>query len=828
MAHLYHDLQNAFRLVRKRPGFAGLIVAALAICIGANTAIFTIVNSVLIRPLPFRDPGRLMSVSETLSALMSGPIPFSVPDYEELVRRNRSFEQIGIYRNRHYELSGNVRPERLEGARISASLFPMLGVSPALGRNFTAEEDRDAHRVVILTADLWRSKFRADPSVIGKTIDLDRVPYVIVGIMPAAFSFPLRGPKFNDEPAQVYVPTSFTKDELQGFGNMYNDSVIARLRPGVTVAQARSDVKSVVRQVYQEVYPAELRRANLDLGADLMPYRNEVVGDAEPILLVLLGAVGLLLLIGCADVASLLLTRATSRQREMSIRVALGAARSHLIRQMLMESLVLAFIGGALGLLLSGWATDLLVNAGVFRLPVAAALHADAPVFAFTFALSAATAVLFGLFPALQTSHVDVNEGLREGGRGQTAGRRQGRTLDLMVTAQFALALILLVGAGLLMRSFSRLLATNPGFRPDHILSMSVSLPASAYQTGAEVRSFYERALQSVESVPGVKAAALATSLPLSIDEHDTFSIEGQLPQTLSIPRSAAQIWSMGNFFEAMGIPLEQGRLFDSRDGRNSPPVAIVGQTLANKFWPGQSPIGKRIKWGESDSKDPWMTIVGVVGDVKQGALNQQTEPETYTPYEQVADKDLGSNITGEMRSLKIVARTAIDPAAEAPAIRRRLRVLDPSLPVSEVSTMETVLHNSVQPQRFNTILLGTFAAIAVILAALGIAGVLAYSVAQRVPEMGVRLALGARKTDVLALVIVRGMRMALLGVAIGLACSLAVTRLMSGVLYQSSPYDAGTLVAAALFLCAVGLISILIPARRAAGIDPIQALRAE
>lgn len=828
MKHIAQDFRYALRSIRKRPGFAAVTIAALALCIGANTAIFSIVDSALLHSLPFPDPGRLVGVFEKLSAVMTGPIPFSAPDYEELLQRSHSFQQAGIYQNEHYELSGVTQPERLQGARISASLFPTLGISPALGRNFTKEEDVDRHRVAILSGQLWRSKFGGDPAVIGKAILLDRVPYTVVGVMPDRISFPLRGPAFNDEPAQVYVPISFTKAELEGWGNMYNNSVVARLHPGATLEQARAEVKSIVEQVYREVYPANLRTDNFGLSADVMSFRDEVVGKVEPMLLVLFGAVGLVLLIGCADIASLLLTHAAGRQREMSIRTALGASRSGLIRQVLIESLVLAAIGGGAGLLLSFWATTVLVNIATVNLPLANTSYSSLGVIAFTAVLSAITALLFGMFPALQASRVEVNEGLREGGRGQTAGRRRGRTLNALVIAQFALALVLLVGAGLLARSFSRLLATNPGFRPDHILTMTTSLPPTAYKSGADVRGFYERLQNSLESTPGVKDAAIATSLPLAIGEHREFAIDGQLPQTLNIPRSVAQIWTLGHFFQAMGISLKRGRYFDWRDSRSSMPVAIVSETLAKKFWPGQDPIGKRIKWGDNASKDPWMTIVGVVGDVKQGALDQLTEFETYTPYEQVADSDLAEAIDKEFRSLKVVVLTAVLPERMAPVIEREIHSLDPSLPVTEVSTMDAQLRSSTRSERFNTILLGTFASAALILAALGIAGVLAYSVAQRMSEIGVRVAMGATKADIAKLVLTRGMSMALAGIGIGILCSLAITRVMRSLLYRVSPWDPWTLIGAVLLLSLVGLLSVWVPARRAAAVDPIRALRVE
>jgi putative ABC transport system permease protein len=828
MAHVLDDLRFAMRSMWKRPGFAALVISALAICIGANTAIFSIVDAVLLRQLPFRQPQRLVVVSEELSTVMAGAIPYSAPDYEELKRRNHSFENLGIFHDRHFELSGVKDPERVQGLRMSASLFPTLGIGPAIGRNFTEDEDRKGQKVAILSAELWRSKFGGDPGAIGKSVVLDRVPYEVVGVMPHDMPFPLRGPRFNSEPADVFVPISFTKEEREGFGTMYNHSVIARLRPGVTPTQAEADVRHVAKDLYTSLYPSYLRTIGFRLSAEIAPLREYVTGSVQPILLVLFGAVGFVLLIGCADVASLLLTRGTARKREMSIRVAMGASRGNLITQVFIESITLALIGGAAGVMLASWVTGLLVKACGLDLPLTSAVQLDGRVMLFSAVLSIATAILSGIFPAIQTGHVDVNDALREGGRGQTGSRRQNYTLSAIVTAQFAFALVLLTGAGLLMRSFGKLLETDPGFRPDHVLTMSLSVPASAYQQGSQVRDFFRRVMESVRSVPGIEVAALATSLPLSIDEHRMFSVNGQMPQTLAIPRSVAQIWVKGDFFHAMGIPLKRGRFLDDRDGEHTGAVAVIGETMAKRFWPSGDPIGKQIKWGVAGSASTWMTIVGVVGDVKPEGLDRQTEPETYTPYEQVSDEDLADNLTGEKRSLEVVVRTAADPTAEIEALRERIRAIDPSIPIANVTTMQATLEDSVGSQRFHTILLGSFAGVALLLAALGIAGVLAFSVAQRVPEIGVRLALGAHKSDVLKLVIFRGMRLAVLGAGIGLVCSLFLMRLITGVLYMTSPNDIVTFLFAPAVLCGVALLAVVIPARGAARIDPIQALRVE
>ncbi len=828
MTALLRDVRYALRTLWKRPAFTALAVAALGLCIGANTAIFGVIDAALLKALPYRDAGRLVAISEELPDLMAGPIPFSAPDYRELERRNRSFEALGAYRSKEYELSGLEKPERLQGARISASLFPMLGIAPALGRNFTEQEDRASHRVVILSNALWQSKFGAKRGILGRSIILDRASYTVVGVMPRNIIFPLRGPRFNNDPAAFYVPISFTKDELQGWGTMFNHSVVGRLRPGVTLARANAELNSIAHRLATDIYPPEMRNPAVHFDISAMPFREAVVGNERPMLLLLFGAVGLVLLIGCADVAGLLLTRAAGRDREMSIRTAVGATRGQLISQVLVESLVLAVAGGVLGLILCSWAGGLLVHATGATLPTGSAVHLNTSVLLFTLAISIGTALIFGMAPALRASQVDVRRGMRDGGRGQSAGQVQGRMLDSLVTAQFALALLLLVGAGLLLRSLSHLAATDPGFRPDHIVTLSVSLPCQAYKSGSDVRAFYDRLDRSLATLPGIKAAAMASSTPLHVNEHRTFTIAGQPKTASSLPHKTAHIWVAGDFFRAMGIPLERGRFLDGRDTQKSMPAVVVNETLAREFWRHTNPIGQQIRWGLDTAKDPWMTVVGVVGDVKQGALDEPIEPETYSPWVQVKDEMLADDMTAEFRRMTIVARTANAPSAEAPAIERVIHRLDSSLPVTDVTTMDAELRDSFQAERLQTTLLGGFALAALVLAALGIGGVLAYSVAQRASEIGIRMALGASRGDVLKLILRRGMRLATMGTLIGLAGALPLAGLVSKLLYETSPYDALTFCAVPAFLCAVGLLAVLVPAARAASIDPVRSLRAE
>jgi putative ABC transport system permease protein len=828
MTSLTQEARYAFRTLRKRPGFVFIVVSALALTIGANTAIFSAVHSVLLSPLPFRDPGQLVDVGESLPGFGPGPMPFSAPDYEAFRARTKSFQDLGIYGDHKYELSGIDAPERIQGARVSASLWTTLGVTPLLGRYFTNDEDRGSRPVVLLSYGLWRSRFGADSLILGKGITLDRVRYTVVGVMPDSFVFPLRGPRYNDEPAELYTPISFTKAELEGWGTMFNNSVIGRLRPGVTVGQAQAEATTLMSHIFNELYPPELRQENLHIGSRIVPLRESVVGKVEPILLVLFGAVALVLLIGCADIASLLLTRAAARQREMSIRTALGASRFSLIRQVLIESLLLAITGGALGLIVAAWATTLLVKLSPGNIPLVETIHIDGPVLAFTLGLSVFTALLFGIFPALEASRADVNEGLREGARGQTQGTQRGRVLNALVVAQFALAVVLLVGAGLLLRSFSRLMSTDPGFRADHVLTMTVSLPASSYRTGAQVRGFFERLQEQISRTPGVKAAAVATSLPLDFEEHRIFAIDHESPATVNLAKETAHIWPVGNFFGAMGIPMRSGRAFDAGDGRDAPKVAIVSETFARHYFPGENAVGKRIKWGLETSAAPWLTVVGVAADVKSGAMREPAEPESYAPYEQETDEKLADDVTNEFRSVKIVLRTTGEPEYTTASIRSVMRALDPSLPLADITTMQDAIGDSTRPERFNATIFSIFAAAALVLAALGVAGVLAYSVAQRVAEIGLRMALGAGQGDVLRLFLTKGLGMALLGTAIGLAGSLALTKLLATLLYQTSPYDPWTLIAAPVVLGVVAIVSTLVPAVRASHVDPVEALRSE
>ena len=828
LASIWSDFRYGLRTLRRNPGFTAVAVATLALGIGATTAIFSVVNAVLLQSLPYPDSGRLVEVQEELPQLDFKAGTFSPPDYEDLARENRVFEGIAAYQNRKLELSGVDQPEQVTGARISASLFSVLGRGPSLGRAFTAEEETKRAMLAVLSYGLWQRRFGGVPGVVGKEIVLDRIAYTVVGVMPQGFTFPDHGPQFNNEPADVFIPMSFTPDELQGFGWGYNSSVVARLKPGVTVAEAQAECRLILHR-FESQYPAILQQdPRFELSASVSPLREALTGRVESVLWVLFAAVGMVLLIACANVSNLLLARAEGRQREMAVRTALGAARSRLVRQVLTESLILALGGAGLGLLIAAWGGKALVSIAPVSLPREGGIHPDGTVLGFTLALGVMTALLFGLAPALRASHTDFGEALKEAGRSGTASRGHRRLLGALATGQFALSLVLLTGAGLLVRSLVRLLATDSGFQPERVLSLSTSLPGKGYGTGSQIRAFYQNLLGHVEALPGVRAAAEATVLPLNSLDRRAFTAEMPSEAAGGTPNLIPVVWVLGDYFKTLGIPLVKGRFFDSGDVMSSEQVIIINQTAAQRYWPGQDAVGRRIKWGAVQSPSPWMTVVGVVGDVKNGPLNAPTLPAAYLPYLQVSDSAIEDESFGEYRNLHLMVGTQSDPTALVNSIRAVVAGLDPSLPITNVGTMEQLIHRSTRPQQFNTFLISVFAGLALILAAVGVYGVVSYTTRQRTHEFGIRMALGAERADIVTLGVAKGLALALVGVSIGLAGALALTRFLTGMLYGVKPTDPLTFIAVPFVLTVVALIASYIPARRATKVDPMVALRYE
>ena len=825
MRSILYDTRHAFRLLGRAPLFSALVIGTLALAIGANTAIFSVVNGVLLRSLPYSQPDRLVVLYEGIATVKT-PFGFSAPDLVGFREHARSYDGLAAFRSVEYELSGIDQPERVSAARISASLMDVLGVPPALGRPFTVEEDTGRQPVAILGDGLWRRKFGADREIVGKSVILDRRAYTIVGVMPAHFTFPNRGPALNNIPAEVYVPISFTSVELGAFGSMYNNSVVGRLKPGITVDQARSEASTVAKQVLAEIYPSQLRELGLALKTTVTPLREEVIGNVRRILYVLLAAVGVVLLIACADIACLMLTRAAARGREMAIRTALGAGRARVMRLILIETGVLTLIGGVAGLALAWWGQRALLAAAPVTVPRAGEISFDVRVLAFTLALATAAALICGLLPALESSRRESGSALKEGGRSGTASARQRRIFAGLVTAQFACALVLLAAGGLLIRSFVKLMSTDPGFKTDHVISAAMSVPASSYPGGSDVRTFYGRLLERVRQVPGVTAVGAATDLPLTVRERRSFTIETPPAATASLPRVIANDWVMGQYFDALGVRVVSGRALSDVDTQTSEPVVVVNETLAKRYWPGEDPVGRRVAWGNPRDHGPWMRVVGVIGDVKQAGLAAATEPETWQPWTQVPDQMLGSNIVGIFRGMKLMVRSQVTPSSLVPAIRQEVRALDPALPVTDIQTLDQIVGASAGPQRFNAALLGGFAGVALLLAALGIGGVLAISVSRRTQEIGIRLALGADAGDVVRMVIRQGMTLVLAGLAIGLPCAFAATRLLRTLLFETAPHDVVSFAAATVILCAVALVACAAPALRASRVSPITALR--
>jgi putative ABC transport system permease protein len=824
MRSMLFDLRHGIRALMKAPAFTVVTILTLALAIGANSAIFSLVNSVLLRPPGYHEPERLMLIHEVIPESAVPRFEVSPPDYLDLVQYQRSFSSIGAYRTRMMELSGTADPEQVPGAEVAASVFPVLGVSAARGRVFRAGEDERESNVAVISHGLWMRRF-GGRDVLGEAVVLDRRPYAIVGVMPSSFEFPRRGAAANAEPADVWVPLVFNPFEKQARGMMYNHTVIARLRDGVSPAQAAAETAALAPRI-QENYPAPIRTAfTLTIGTTTL--LEELSGQVRRPLLILLGAVALVLLVACANVANLILSRSVARQREIGVRAALGAGRLRLFQILLGEGLILAACGGALGLGLGYWALRAIPAVLATSLPGLGDVQLDWRVVAFTSALSLGSAAVFSLVPLGAGSRRDLHDLLREGSGRTVGSRRQHRVQGALVVASVALAFTLLVCAGLLVKSFGKLLAVDSGVSADNLLSLQVRLPPAAYGEAARIRSFYRSLEEQLRALPGVRAAALATDLPLDADgERRVFTPERATPRGL--PPSVAVTWVHGPYFRTFGIPLIRGRDFSPDEQRENRNVAIVSRRLADTYWPGQDPVGKRLKWGLPESPAPWQAIVGVAEDVVDGPLGAEPVIHVYVPYTNVPDAALAAPVAGLLRRMVIAINTAQDPWTVAGAARAVIAGLDPALAVSHVQTLAQLERDRSAPQRFSAMVLMGFGAGALLLAAIGLYGVLTFAVSQRRREIGVRLALGAPRAGVMSLVVREGMTLVAVGLALGAVAAIFAGRVLEALLFETSVYDPVTFAAVPLLLSAVAMFASYLPARRAANVDPMIALRAD
>jgi putative ABC transport system permease protein len=819
MTTLWQDLRYGARMLVKKPGFSLIAVVTLALGIGATTAIFSVVDALLLRPIPFKDSDRLVTMWNHYPGLNIAQDWLSPGEYIDIKTQGESFEEVAISAGRSYNLTGGDTPQRIEGAMVSSSLFSLLKLTPAQGRVFLPEDDQEEKPVtVIVSHQLWAERFGSDPDLIGKPITLNGRTATVVGIMPASFSLSkeVMPTVAGIERADAILPLKFDEEDLRDHSSD-NYNVWARLKPGVTVAQAQAELDTIVGRLQQQ-YPGNYP-ANSGFRISVTPLLEQVVGNIRLALLVLLGAVAFVLLIACANVANLLIARAAARQKEFAVRTALGAGRRRLIRQLLTESLLLAIIGGGLGLLIAVWGLEALRALGPGNLPRLAEIGINNQVLAFTFIISLLTGVIFGLAPALKFSRIDLNETLKESGRSSTGGSRGRRIRNTLVVSEIALSLVLLVGAGLLIRSFLGLQRVDPGFSAQDVLSLRLALEGSRYASNDSRSALYRQLWERLEKLPGVESVGGASILPLSPGmSWGGIWVEGHAPAPGETDIQSDQRTASHNYFQTMQIPLLRGRWFNDHDSREAQRVAIIDAGFARRFWPDEDPLGKRLKRGGPDSKAPWMTVVGVVGQVKQYTL--EGDPPRiafYTPHSQ----DPG-------RSMYVVIRASPNQANMISTVTSEIRTTDPDLPVFGVTSMEERMADSLARQRFSMFLLGLFAALALTLAAVGIYGVMAYVVSQRTHEIGIRVALGAERRDVFKLIVGQGLLLALAGVMIGLAAAFCVTRLMEGLLYGVSATDPLTYALIAVLLTGVALAACYIPARRAMKVDPMIALRCE
>ena len=808
-ADILQDLRFAFRTLGNNPGFAIVAVLALALGIGANSAIFSVVNTLLLRPLPYKNAQQLVMIWENAAHLgfsKNTPSPANFLDWQ---KQNTVFEDMAAFAERSFNLTAAGQPERLDGRRVSANLFSLLGMKPIVGRDFVPQDDQPGTKVALLNETLWKGRFGGDPDVVGRAIMLNGESYTVVGVMPGS----VRLPAFGNWRDQVWVPLAFSSAEAADRGDHFLQ-VIGRMKPGVTLDKAQAEMETIAARLAQE-YP----KYNTRIGAVVRPLHEEIVGNMKPALLVLSGAVAFVLLIACANVANLLLARAAVRQKEIALRLALGADRLRLTKQLLVESVMLSLLGGIAGLALAYAGLQLLARFIPQDIAQPGLIGINANVLIFTFAVAIVTGLVFGLVPATQASRFNLSDTLKEGGRGSGAGGPGKRLRRVLVITEVAVSFVLLIGAGLLINSFMHLRNLNPGFRVDHLLVMNVDLAEVKYPDNARRTAFFDEVVRRVRVLPGVHSVAVAGNLPLTYNgDSMSIAVEG-------IPDPPPDQWpdviyrAVGpGYFSTMGIPLVRGRDFNDEDKMDSTLTVVVSERTADHYWPSENPIGKRLKPGSSTSATPWRTVIGVVKDVRQNDFIAEPKMQMYFSYRQL------TNLVPNA----LVVRTTVEPLSVAASVRNAIWAVDKDQPVSNIDSMEHVVATALARERFSMLLLAIFAGIALVLAAVGIYGVMSYSVAQQTQEIGIRIALGAKRSDVLKMTVAQGLKLVGIGLACGLAIAIVLTRVMATLLFGISATDPVTFLSITLVLLAVALLASYIPASRATKVDPMMALRAQ
>lgn len=818
MAKFYYDLRYAVRMLRKNPIFTSVAVLTLALGIGANTAIFSVVNAVVLRPLPYAEPDRLVMLWETMTGNdRRSAAPGNFFDWR---MQSGAFQDMAATFYANFNLTSDGGPDRIDGATITSNLMTMLGARAQLGRTFQPDDDEHQDRSVVLISDgLWKRRFASDPKLVGRTITIDETPHTVVGVMASGFQFPARSELWVLGRNRSAVPMSFLSQFPTNDWTHERDAhfinVIGRLKPGVTLSQAQSDIAGITRRLEQE-FP----KTNSGLGSNVVPLHTQIVGDVRGVLFILLGAVGFVLLIACTNVANLMLARATQRGREIAIRAAVGASRRRLIRQLLTESLLLSTVGGLAGLVVSVWVVDLFIKLSPGDIPRLNEANVDLRLLGFTLLVSLLTGVGFGLLPAFQATRTNLNSSLKEGSTKASEGRQRRSVRNILVVTEIALAQALLVGAALLAISYVHITQINPGFNPDRVLTAKIAPSTKKYPDPRSRARFYTTVLDHLRSLPTVESVGMVMNLPLTGSSMNRgFHAEGRPePKPDENVTMDYQIVSPG-YFSTLEIPIQRGRGLSEADSETSDRVIIINQAMARRYWPNEDPIGKRMAIGESSKDTSWRTIVGIVGDVRHASLSETAVPTAFIAYRQ----DLES-----WPRMGFVIKAKADAASLASAVRKEIAAIDPAQPVYAVEPLEKLLHGSVAQRRFIMLLLGSLSAIALTLAVVGIYGVISFSVSERTREIGIRMALGARAADVLGMVLGQGMRVALVGIVIGLGVAFALTRLLSSLLFEVSPTNLRTFSVVAALLGAVALFACYIPARRATKVDPLVALRYE